>query len=132
MQINEFTLAVDTANTGSTTNKTYKRYEENLNRSKYIATGHTLSSRDTLDLYRTFPKVSGNFRGVAKSAIKFTTDFTVGGVDGNDVVAPVIVECSFSVPVGITAANTLEKRQQLVALLDNDSIMAALMDQLEI
>lgn len=132
MQTNEFTLAVDTANTGSTTDKTYTRFEENLNRSKYIAAGHTLFSRDTLDLYRTSPKISGNFRGTAKSSVKFTTDITVAGVDGSDLVAPVIVECSFSVPVGAAATVSLEKRQQMLALLDNDTIMAALNDQLMI
>lgn len=132
MQTNEITLAVDTANTGSTTDKVYTRFEENLNRSKYIAEGHTLASRDTLDLYRTAPKTSGNFRGVAKTSVKITTDITVSGVDGTDLVAPVIVECSFAVPVGTSPTITLEKRQQLVALLDRDDIMAGLNDLLMI
>jgi len=57
----------------------------------------------------------------------------VTGVDGTTTVtAPIIVEVSFSVPVGATAAQTMLHRQRALALLDLDSVMAPLNDQLMI
>lgn len=132
MQPNQIVLAVDELNTGSTTNHTYDRYEEYLNRSQYIeATNHSIDSRDTLGFYRTFPKTNGNFKGVSKSSVKFTKDITVDGVDGvSQLTAPIIVEVSFSLPVGATAAEAMIARQKALALLDSDTHMAPLNDQL--
>lgn len=130
MQPNELTLAVDLENTAVTTNKTYTRFEEYLNRAMYIGEGHSLSARNTLSFYRTMPRISGNFRGTAKTAVKFSRDLSLLGVDGTTVVAPQILEVSFSNPVGVTPAQSLEFRQYGVALLDRDDIMAALNDLL--
>lgn len=130
MQPNELTLAVDLENTAVLTNKTYTRFEEYLNRAMYIGAGHSLSARNTLSFYRTMPRISGNFRGTAKTAVKFSRDVSVLGVDGSTVVAPQILEVSFSNPVGVTPAQSLEFRQNGVALLDRDDIMAALNDLL--
>lgn len=131
MQPNEITLAVDEDNSGSgTTNHVYTRFEEYLNRAVYISGSHALSARDTLSLYRTLPKPSGNFKGVAKCALKFSQDILVDGVDGvSQLTSPIIVEVSMSVPVGATAAQCLIARQRAVTLLDNDTIMVALMEQ---
>jgi hypothetical protein len=90
-----------------------------------------LDARDSLTLYRTFQKVNGNFKGTAKSAFKFTWDRSVTGVDGvAALTAPIISEVSFSVPVGVTEADMLICRQRQIALLDDDTIMTALMNQL--
>lgn len=132
MQPNELTLAVDLENTGTTTNEVFSRFEEYLNRATYVGEGHSLLARNTLSLYRTLPKVSGNFRGTAKTAVKFSRDVTVPGVDGTSVTAPQIIEISFSNPVGVTPAQTLEHRQRGVALLDRDDVMADLNDLLMI
>lgn len=131
MQPNEIVLAVDEDNSGSgTTNHTFTRFEENLNRSVYISGDHLLDARDTLALYRTLPKVAGNFRGVAKTSLKFTKDVVVLGVDGvSNITAPIIVEVSMSLPVGATAANALIARQKVVTLVDTDTVMAPLMEQ---
>lgn len=128
MQPNEITLAVDLENTGTTTNVVFTRFEEYQNRAVYIGPGHSLLSRNTLSLYRTLPKASGNFRGTAKSAVKFSKDITVAAVDGTTVVAPLIIEVSISAPVGTTPAQTLENRQSALALLDRDDIMGSLND----
>jgi hypothetical protein len=84
---------------------------------------HDPAARNLLGLYRTAPKVNGNFKGVLKTSAKFTRDYTVAGVDSSDLVSPAIVEVNFSFPVGFAAADFVEIRQTLLALLDNDTIM---------
>lgn len=134
MQPNEIVLTVDEDNDGVTTadvNLTYTRFEENLNRSSYITANHSLDTRDTLGLYRTIPKSNGNFKGTAKSSLKFTRDIQVLGKDGVSLItAPQLIEVSSSNPIGATPAQTLEMRQRAIAILDRDDIMAPLMDQL--
>lgn len=131
MQPDTITVPVDTLNNGTTTDEIYTRFEEYQNRSVYIGASHTMAAKDQLSLYRSFPKTNGNFKGVSKTSIKFAREHSVLGVDGlSNLTAPVIVEVSFSIPVGITAAQSLIARQRVVALLDNDTIMAALNDQL--
>lgn len=131
MQDNVLTLAVDELNNSTTTDHVFNRFEEYANRSVYIGENHQLSARDTLTLYRTFPKVNGNFKGTAKSALKFSTDKSVTGVDGlSSLTSPIISEVSFSVPVGVSLADMLIARQRLIALLDTDAFMDALMNQL--
>lgn len=131
MQPNVITLAVDEENDGvGLINHVYSRFEEFQNRASYISAEHSLDSRDTLAFYRTMPKSSGNFRGVAKTALKFSMDKTVLGVDGvSNITAPLIGEVSFSLPVGASAADALILRQRLVALLDRDDVMVPLMEQ---
>lgn len=127
MQDNTITLNVNHDNDDGTTSTVpvvYSRFEEYLNRSTYISGDHSLDSSDTLKLFRTLPKPSGNFRGVAKTAVKFTKDFAVEGVDSStSLKAPVIIEVAFNMPVGVTAAEMLEMRQTAVALLNNDAVM---------
>lgn len=131
MQDNVLTLAVDELNTDVTTNHVFTRFEEYQNRSIYIGENHQLSARDQLTLYRTFPKVNGNFKGTAKCAAKFSQELSVEGVDGTaSLTSPIIAEVSFSVPVGVTEAEQMIARQRLIALLDDDSVMVALMNQL--
>lgn len=133
MQDNSITLAVDTANTGSTTNQVYTRFRESTDRTTYVGAAHTLDARDTIQLYRTAPKRNGEFKGTARTAIKLTEDVSVDNVSGDgSIVAPMIMEVSFSIPVGATAAQTLELRQRGIALLDDDTIVADLIDKQEI
>lgn len=117
-------LSVDTENTGVISTLTYSHFESIANRSIYNSEHHDLIMRDTLGLYRTFPKPTETFRGVGRSAIKFTSDITVAGRDGtSNIVSPLIMEISFSVPVGATEAQIVEIRQRAIALLDSDAIM---------
>lgn len=131
MQPNTITLAVDEDNSGSgTQNHVYTRFEEFQNRAVYISGTHAITAKDTLGFYRTFPKVNGNFRGVAKTAVKFSKDVSVLGVDGvSSILAPIILEVSISMPVGITAAEALIARQRMIAMLDRDDVMVPLMEQ---
>jgi hypothetical protein len=136
MQSNEITLVVDELNDGDTTadsTEVWTRFEEYQNRSTYIRADHSLDARRTLSLYRSFPKVNGNFKGVSKTSLKFTTDTSVDGVDGvTSLTAPIIVEVNFSIPVGATAAEVLIVRQRALALLDLDAVMDPLNNQLMI
>lgn len=128
MQPDEITLSVDEENDGvGPVDHVYTRYEEFQNRSVYVGANHALDNKDTLTLYRTPPKPNGNFKGVAKTAYKFSKDYEVTGVDGvSTLVSPVIVEVSFSIPVGVSAANVLLERQRALALLDLDAVMTPL------
>lgn len=132
MQDNTLTLAVDVANSGSTTNETYTRYEEYQNRAVYIGANHTPDNRDTLSIYRTFPTKSGNFKGTGKTAVKFTKDTEVAAVDSTTITAPIILELSMSVPVGTDVAELVHARQRLLTLLDTDAFMNSLSVQLMI
>lgn len=134
MQPNVITLPVDEQNDGvGLVNHVYTRYEEYQNRAVYIMTDHVMSARDTLALYRTFPKSSGNFKGTAKSQFKFTQDILVDGVDGvSQLTSPIIVDVSFSLPVGATPAQILIARQRALAMLDLDAVVAPLNEQLMI
>lgn len=130
---NTITLAVDEANTASTTDHVYTRYDEYQNRSVYIGSAHALDDRDMMAFYRTSPKPAGNFKGVAKSAIKFTKDIVVEGVDGvAQLTSPIIFEISASIPVGATEAQRILARQTAIAALDDDTLMAKLMAQLTV
>lgn len=131
MQADSIVLAVDRLNNGTTTNETYARYDINQNRSTYIGSSHLAEARDTISMYRSFATKSGNFKGVQKTSVKFTKDHEVTGVDGTTTLtAPVILEISFSVPVGVTAAQMKIVRQRALALLDSDTVMDALNVQL--
>lgn len=132
MQDNTITLAVDVANNAVLVDIDYSRFDVYQNRSVYNSEDHTISSADTLTLYRTLPKQSGNFKGQAKSAAKFSKTLSVLGVDGATVQAPLILEVSVSIPVGASLETQLEMRQRAVALLDRDDIMVALNGLLEI
>lgn len=120
---NTITLGVDILNSGVTTDIDFIRFDETQNRTTYISENHEPGVRDILNFYRTLPKVIGNFKGVRKTALKFTRDYSVPTVDGGTTQSPAIIEVSFSLPVGLSAADTLECRQRTVALLDLDAVM---------
>jgi hypothetical protein len=125
------TLSVDELNDTNEVDHAFSRFEEFQNRSVYTGENHQLSAQDKMTFYRTFPKQSGNFAGTAKSACKFSKDYPVTGVDGlATLTSPMIIEVSFSVPVGITVADQLIGRQRVIALLDDDAVMVPLMNQL--
>lgn len=131
MQADQISISVDAANDGNPATVTYDRYEEFQNRSVYIGSTHVPEARDILALYRTFPTKSGNFKGVSKSAVKFTEDIEVAGVDASTTLtSPLIIEVSFSVPVGATSADVVKARQKALAILDDDALMNALNIQL--
>jgi hypothetical protein len=124
MQPNQIVLAVDEANDTVLVNHTFDRFDEYQNRTVYASDVSSLSAKDQLTFYRTFPKSNGNFKGVAKSALKFSWDQVVDGVDGvSQLTSPIIMEISFSIPVGSSDEAVLLMRQRGIAILDDDTIM---------
>lgn len=127
MQGDQLTLSVDVANDSNPVSEVYTRYQEFENRSVYIGADHLPEARNLLALYRTFPTKVGNFKGVLKTSIKFTQDQEVPGVDSSTTItSPAILDLTFSVPVGTTAADLTHLRQRLLALLDDDTFMDSL------
>lgn len=128
MQDNELTLSVDILNDGNPADQIFSRSEEYLNRTVYESADHTLVAPDTLTLYRTRAKTSGNFNGMAKTAAKLSKAVSVAGVDETTTVkAPIIQEVSSSVPVGATKAQVVAQCQRTIALLDDDAFVESLM-----
>jgi len=124
MQDNTITLAVDTANTGSTTATAYSRYTEELNRSTYIGATHVPNGNvDTLTFGRSMPTKNGTFLGTGKTQAKFTRTVSVLASDGTTLKVPLIIDINFSVPVGTTSGDVVKLRQTAIALLDTDTIM---------
>lgn len=128
---NIITLAVDQLNNGTLVNQAFRRFDEYQNRTVYTGPSHTLDSKDTMTLYRTPPKPSGNFRGTAKTSIKFSRDSVILGRDGVNVIAPEIGEINFSLPVGTSPADAIILRQRMIAALDH-AFVIALTEQLEV
>lgn len=123
--MSDITLSVDAANSGSPANETFIVAHPSENRTTYILSGTDLGDREELILYSTRPKRAGNFRGVVRSAVKFTKAVAVEAVDATDTVdSDLILNLSFSVPVGTATADIVHLRQRLIALLDNDAYMA--------
>lgn len=124
MSIGEsLTLAVDIANNGTTVDKVYTYFDTFGQKRVYHSADHTLVDREELCFIRRMPSRSGNFLGTAKGTIKFTDDVVVAGADGSDVKAPLIIEVSFSAPVGVTEGMLTERRQRVMAILDDDTHM---------
>lgn len=118
------TLPVDVLNDGNTVDAVFTRFEESLNRTVYISGEHSIELPDTLSFYRSPVKPSGNFKGVAKTATKFSKHHVVDGVDGvAQLASPLIIGISYSIPIGVTPAQVLVARQRAIALSDIDAIM---------
>jgi len=130
---NVITLATDASNNNTPANEDYSFYSLEGNRSVYIGDGYDPASRDVISFTRTFNKRSGNFKGVGKSTVKLTKDVTVTGVDATTTItAPIIIEVSFSVPVGADPGSLMRQRQRAIALLDLDDLMNKLAIQLQV
>jgi len=127
------TLSVDTTNDDTPENHVFTRYDEYQNRTVYTGPNNALDSRELMTVYRTAPKPAGNFKGVAKSTVKFSRDVEIEGKDSTTNVGAVeLGEVSFSIPVGTSAADAMILRQRLIAALDDDTLMVKLMENLEI
>jgi len=130
---NTITLNVDVLNDGTTVPQLYKRRDFFQNRSVYIGEQHSSASKDTLSFYRSYAKRNGNFNGVDKVSCKLSLDMEVLGFDrSTTLIAPMIIEVSISTPSGVAAASTVEARQAIIALLDNDVIMNNLVIRQEV
>jgi len=132
MQADSLTLAVDTLNNGTTSNQTFTAISRETNKSTYSRSDASSANRRDLAFLRKFPTRSGNFLGATKVTFKFTDTYSVQGVDSNPLSTLLVGEVSFSIPVGVAAADAKEFRQRLLAVLDNDTVMDKLMNRAEV
>lgn len=131
MLANTITLSVDAGNTGSPSDVLYNRFDELKDRSVYTGEDHTYTKRDTLGFYRTLPKRAGKSLGVKKSAFKLTRDQEVPGTNSETTnIAPLISDVSFSIPVGTSQVEIIAMVQRMVSLLDSNSLILQLCDEL--
>lgn len=130
MLSNVITLTVDETNDGATTpdvDHEFVRFDTFNTRSVFHHSTHAEDKRDMLGFYRTTPKPNGLDRGNIKTSFKFTKDVEVDGSDGvSTLTKPIIFEVNATVPLGADSAEILLERQKVVALMDDDVIMAAL------
>lgn len=130
MQPNILSIDVDPLNNGTIEIDAFSRFEEFQNRSVYVGPGHSLTSKNLLSLYRTLPKVTGNFRGQAKGAVKTTEDTVVLGTDGvSNLTGQIIVETTYSYPVGVSVAALKRARMKHLGVNDDDDVMDPLLLQ---
>jgi len=97
-------------------------------KSLFFGPDNTTSEPDTLSFEVTDPKQNGNFRGVTRPKIVRTRTAVVDGVDETtQLVQPLIGKLEFSIPVGTLPADILLLRQEIVAILNDDTVMDKLM-----
>lgn len=118
---NTITLAYDAEGDGSPVNTTLRRDQEYADRSVYTWPDSD-SADHALALYRTRPKASGNFKGVARTREKFTKPVVVDGVDGTSITSASIIEVSTSFPKGMTDEEKIAALQEVVALATNATL----------
>lgn len=121
MQPNILVLPVDVSNDGTTTDRSYRRFEEFKDRSVYVGPNHSYVNPDTLSIYRTEPKPTASSRGISKCAVKLSSKVSVPSSDGVTTVESTLIgHMSFNLPVGLTTAQLLEFRQRVIAAIDHD------------
>jgi hypothetical protein len=116
----------------TTTQLVLTRLEETVNRSTYGETTthaggqlHSVTARNQVQFYRTYPKRTGSSRGAAKLTMKWTRDVTVANADGSgDIVLPLIGEVSFSIPVGANHWEISNLRRRIASLLTDAATTA--------
>lgn len=128
MQSDLITLPVDISDNNTPVDMVYSRQEAHLNRTVYIGPNHQPDMRELLTFYRSPIKSTSTFKGVMRTSFKFTKDVEVLNPVGETIVSPIIIECSFSVPVGANEADRLEATQAAGALALFRPVMAGLID----
>jgi hypothetical protein len=131
-QDNTITLSVDPLNDGNPEDRVFTRWYPDTNRTIYNGPSHTLAVPEQMTLYRTLPKVTGNFLGTAKSACKFTFTVEVEDAEGNTTTKPLIFDVSVSAPVGTPAAKLTEGSMHVAAMCANNAVFGDLIGLLEI
>lgn len=128
---NTITLAYDAEGDGTPVNVIIRRDQEYTDRSVYNFPD-AVSGDHNLSLYRTRPKVSGNFKGVERTRQKLTKPVVVTGVDGTSITSTAIGESNFSLPKGMSNADKIAFLQELLAVHGNDDIRELHVGDLEV
>jgi hypothetical protein len=69
----------------------------------YLGPSNTFSVMDKLDLYRTMPKATKEFSGIARSRLKVSRTLTLTGA--LTATGPLTIDISMNVPVGAASAD---------------------------
>lgn len=93
--------------------KIYKPYRQMADESRLAGPLHSMSSNDLLAIRRVFPKPVKGFLGVARPGVKMTRTCTLADGTKKDA----ILDLGSSLPVGMTAADILAVKSDLIAFL---------------
>lgn len=118
------TIAVTRADTSTVT---FTRFDEQPNRSTYVAGDHTPALNHSLSLSRVFPKPTKDFAGVARTRVKVTKGILLA----NGQTVPVIASIEYDIPVGVAEAD-YDKVIEELKLLAAHSFVETLTDIQEI
>jgi hypothetical protein len=126
-QAEQFTLNVNEDNDDGTTaevEKIFHRKEVYNGRSLYTTDASSSLARETLGLYASPAKPSGNILGTNKASVKTTCDCSVPGADGVAVYTkPIILKLEASIPAGADTTLVKAELMKLAAVMQDDSIM---------
>lgn len=126
-QADTITLVVNEDNDDGTTAEvttSYHRKESYNGRSVYTTDASTSLARETLGLYASDAKPSGNILGTNKASIKTTRDVSVPGADGvASYTKPVIWKLEGSIPAGADAAIVKAELMKIAKCAMTDSVM---------
>jgi hypothetical protein len=127
------TIQSDVANNDTLVAKVFNRARVLMNGLKTLfheSNSHTTARPSTLSFETSEPRPNGQFMGVTRPKIVRRRTIDVESLDpAVEVTQPLIGKIEFSVPVGATDAEMLEMRQDLIAVLDDDTLMGTLMTQ---
>lgn len=102
---------------GTPANVECRRSDFTSGKSLYKLPGHSYASKNQLQFFSNEPKPSGNFMGTRRTSAKLTRGVAVPGKDlSTSVVAPIIIELSCSIPVGVDDKTAIAARQFVMAL----------------
>lgn len=108
------------------------RFSEETNKSVYHFDGATWKMRKEVTFLRSLPKASGAYPGNARGSAKITWDFELTDNAGATIIAPVIAEIKFSVPVGVSSDDVDDIIAHAAAVLNHATLPASVFQDLEI
>lgn len=124
---NEIVIPVAVVMGGATTDISCRRADFSSGKSLYKLPGHSYAAKNQLQCFANEPKPSGNFMGTRRTSVKYTHGVTVAGRDlSTSVVAPIIVELSCSIPVGVSDEDAIAARQVIVCFAGQAEVINTL------
>jgi len=127
------TLQSDVANNETLISKIFTRARVLMNGLKTLYhedNHHTTARPSTLSFETSEPRPNGQFLGVTRPKIIRRRTVDVNSTDpSTQITQPLLGKIEFSIPVGTSGSDVMELRQDLIAALDDDSLMDTLMSK---
>jgi hypothetical protein len=73
------------------------------NSAPYLGPANTFTTVDKIDLYRTMPKATKEFSGIARSRVKLSRTIALTGALTSS--GPLVIDTNYNVPVGAASAD---------------------------